>query len=194
MFGVNLKPLLACAVAVALLGGCGGSGDDSGNGGNSGTGENASTEAQATQTTESTTTESTPTTPQTTETTQGAMTKVQFIKLGDAICGRSFQTRSSELLKFARKVKSETRETAERAVSEIFLPTYHRELKELEALAESGTPEGDEAQVTAIIEAFGESVKEAEENPLVVVAGGNEPLEEARALAGEYGFKDCLNF
>jgi hypothetical protein len=181
---LNLKTLLAFAVAVALIGGCVillggcGGGDDGGNGG---TAETPSKEAQA------------PTT-QTTETEQGALTKAQFVKLADAICGRNFQTRSSELLKFARKVKSETQETAERAVAEIFLPTYHRELKELEALAVRGTPEGDEAQVTAILEAFAESVEEAEANPVVVVSGANKPLEEARRLASEYGLKNCPEY
>ena len=52
-------------------------------------------------------------------------------------------------------------------------------------------PEGDEDQITAIVDAADQGIDEIEADPAALTQGDENPLAEASRLASEYGMKAC---
>jgi hypothetical protein len=125
-------------------------------------------------------------------TTEGsaALTKAEFIKQGDAICGEGNDQSEKEAEEFAEDndfdLEKATEEQLEEAVSEVLVSNLSRQVEELDALA---APEGDEDQVEEIIGSLEDALEEIEGDPSLVFQ--NEVLKEPGELAGEYGFKVC---
>jgi hypothetical protein len=118
------------------------------------------------------------------------LTKAEFIKQGDAICGEGNDQSEKEAEEFAEDndfdLEKASEEQLEEAVSEVLVSNLSRQVEELDAL---GAPEGDEDQVEEIIVSLEGALEEIEGDPSLVFQ--NEVLKEPGELAGEYGFKVC---
>ncbi len=119
-----------------------------------------------------------------------ALTKVEFIKQGDAICEKAEKQAETEAEEFAEEngfnLEKATDEELEEAVAEVLVPALSRQAEEIDALA---APEGDEEKVEAIVVALEDGTADVEGDPSLVFEG--KPLKEASQLATDYGFEVC---
>lgn len=119
-----------------------------------------------------------------------SLTKVEFIKQGDAICEKAEDESEAEAEEFAEEngftLEKASEEQLEEAVAEVFVPSLNQQAEDIEAL---GAPEGDEEQVEEIIVSIEEAADEIEDDPSLVFEG--EVLKEPSRLAKDYGFKVC---
>jgi hypothetical protein len=118
-------------------------------------------------------------------------TKAEFVAEADAICKRGTTQIRHEYEAFVAKPDAATsasgRERGTEIGVKILLPTV---LSQTEDLRELMPPEGDERQVTAILDAFETGVKSGLAHPQTLF-GVNYPLDRANSLAQRYGFKVC---
>ena len=118
------------------------------------------------------------------------LTKVEFIKQGDEICGEAEDRSEKEAEEFAEEngftLEKANEEQIEEAISEVLVPALNRQAEELDAL---GAPEGDEERVEAIVTALEDGASEVADEPKIAFQG--QPLKEASKLAKDYGFKVC---
>ena len=75
-------------------------------------------------------------------------------------------------------------------IDETVAPNVENQLDQIRAL---GIPEGDEAQVNAILDAAQEAVDKIKSDPSVITDNGPDPFAEANKLAKEYGLSTCGN-
>lgn len=119
-----------------------------------------------------------------------ALTKVEFIAQGDAICEKAENQAETEAEAFAEEngfdLEKATDEELEEAIAEVLVPALERQSEEIDAL---GPPEGDEEEVEAIVVALEDGTAAVEDDPSSVLEGS--PLKEASQLAKDYGFKTC---
>ncbi len=119
-----------------------------------------------------------------------ALTKVEFIEQGDAICEKAEKQAETEAEEFAEEngfdLEKATEEELEEAVAEVLVPALGQQAEEIDALA---APEGDEDKVEAIVVALEDGTADVEEDPSLVFEG--KPLKEASQLATDYGFEAC---
>ncbi|HEX5929441.1 MAG TPA: hypothetical protein VFY48_08610 [Solirubrobacterales bacterium] len=119
-----------------------------------------------------------------------ALTKVEFIEQGDAICTKAEDQAETEAEEFAEEngfnLEKATDEELEEAVAEVLVPALGQQAEEIDALA---APEGDEETVEEIVVALEDGTADVEDDPSVVFEGS--PLKEASQLAKAYGFKVC---
>jgi hypothetical protein len=121
-----------------------------------------------------------------------SLTKAEFIKQADSICGTTEKQSEKEFEEFFEeegfsKNKEPSKEVQEQAVEEIIAPGIASQLEEIRAL---GFPEGqDGEEAEAIVESAEEDVEEVEEEPSALFSGSTfkKTNEEARA----YGLKVC---
>ena len=118
------------------------------------------------------------------------LTKVEFIKQGDAICKKNNEQSEKEAEEFAEEngfdLEKPDKGKLEEAISEVLVPSLNQQAEEIGAL---GAPEGDEEKVEEIVVSLEDAASEIEDDPGSVFAGG--PLKKPAKLAGEYGFKVC---
>ncbi len=118
------------------------------------------------------------------------LTKAEFIKQGDAICGEGNDQSEKEAEEFAEDndfdLEKASKEQLEEAVSEVLVSNLSQQVEDLNAL---GAPEGDEDQVEEIIVSLEGALEEIEEDPSRVFK--SDVLKEPGELAGDYGFKVC---
>ena len=122
-----------------------------------------------------------------------ALTKAEFIKQGDAICEKGSKQIEEEAEAFAddNNVDTEkpTNEQQEEVIETVVGPSLQTQADEL---GELGAPRGEEAKVTAMLDALEEGAEELESDPGVLLGKkGSDPLDEANELANEFGFKAC---
>lgn len=119
-----------------------------------------------------------------------ALTKVEFIEQGDAICEKAEKQSANEAEEFAKDngfdLEKASGEELEEAVAAVLVPALSRQAEEIDAL---GAPEGDKEKVDAIVVALEDGTADVEDDPSLVFEG--EPLKEASRLATDYGFKVC---
>jgi hypothetical protein len=119
-----------------------------------------------------------------------SLTKVEFIKQGDAICKESNKQSEAEAEEFAEdndfKLEGASKGQLEEAVTEVLVPSLNQEAEELDAL---GAPEGDEDQVEGIVVSLEDAAGEIEDEPSLVFE--EKVLKKPSQLAGSYGFKVC---
>jgi hypothetical protein len=156
--------MLVGALAIAVIAGCGGGSDSSSTSGestSSGDGGGSS------------------------------ISKAEFIKKADAICAKGSETANEEAEEFAEDnnvdTENPTPEQLEEVVSDVVAPNIQIEAEEIAAL---GAPQGDEAEVEAIVNSVEEAVSALEGDPSKV-GEGESPLAEATKLAKSYGLKNC---
>jgi hypothetical protein len=155
--------LLAGLLAVALLAvGCGGGGSDS---------SSASSEPAT-----------------------SSLSKAAFIKKADEVCKKGGERTQSEFAAYIKEegisAKNEPTQAQFAEVSEgIQVPAFKRQAGELRAL---GAPAGDEAEVTAFVDAIDEGIEKVEEaDPKEALESASPMFAKADKLAAEYGFKVC---
>ncbi len=166
--------LISVVVAAALLFGCGGGG---GSGGSTGTAAGSSTGT--------TTTNATSTNASGGSAGSAPLTKAEFIKQGDAICGK---VPTSYRAKLAELEKEKPKPTKAEANLKAAVPPLFTAVAELEEL---GAPSGDEPQIEAIVDALEGAAKGLETNPESELTGPKSPFAEFQKLTKEYGFKGC---
>lgn len=120
-----------------------------------------------------------------------SLSKADFIKQGDEICKSSSKQIETEAEEFAEEndvdTSKPTKKQQEEVIEEVVAPGLRSETEELEAL---GIPKEDGDKAEAVLTALDSGVSEVEDEAAVVLSGNN-PLEKASKLAGEFGFKTC---
>jgi aspartate oxidase len=121
------------------------------------------------------------------------LTKTEFIKQGDAICAKGGEALSEEAEDFADEHNVDTSKPTKKQKEEVIETVVGPALQtQADELSELGAPDGEEDKVAAVIEALESGAEELEDDPGVLLENsGKGPLDEAKELAGEFGFKDC---
>ena len=123
-----------------------------------------------------------------------SLSKAEFIRKGDKLCTKVETERGKAISAFydkeeAKSVQELGPKGQEKMILDVALPPVKKLAGELEEL---GIPEDDSEQVEAMLDALRSAVSEVESNPVSVLASSETPFQEAKELAGEYGFKVCL--
>jgi hypothetical protein len=121
------------------------------------------------------------------------LTKVEFVKQGDAICKKGSEQIEDEANAFAKEnnidINKPTKGEQEEVISGVLGPALQKQADEISAL---GAPDGEEEKTVAIVEALESGAEELEDNPASLLErSGTGPLDKANALANKFGFKQC---
>ena len=116
-----------------------------------------------------------------------SLTKAEFIKRGDAICGKVKSQLEAELQ--AAYKKSAKAENLAKVIKSSAPPAYNAMIEELQDL---GIPAGDEEQINAILDETTKGVEEIESADSKLGSGRLPAIERANKLAAEYGFTLCI--
>jgi hypothetical protein len=117
----------------------------------------------------------------------GALSKDAFVTAADGVCAQGDQRIEQEAEQQFKSGGEPSAKEQEQFYTDTVLPNIQSQIDGIRALT---PPEGDEEQVTAILDAAQEAIDESEQDPSVVT-GGDDPFAEANQLAEEYGLKDC---
>ena len=115
------------------------------------------------------------------------LSKVEFLRQADQICFSSesrIEAAADDLLGQGEPDPAEV----ERIALNIAVPALEAEVRAIRAL---GAPEGDEAEVEAILEATEQGIAEIEADPRGLADGRPPGLQEAQKLAERYGSQEC---
>jgi len=121
------------------------------------------------------------------------LTKVEFIKQGDAICQAGNKEIEEGFEKFAEENdlpenKEPSKEQGVELVETVLLPSIEQQGEELREL---GAPEGDEEQIDEMLTSLEDAVAEGEDDPESLFSGDTDPFGDANQQAEDYGFKVC---
>jgi hypothetical protein len=117
----------------------------------------------------------------------GALSKAAFVTAADGVCAQGDKQIEKEAEQLFGGGGQPSAKEQEQFFADTVLPNIQSQIDGIRALT---PPEGDEEQVTAILDAAQEAIDESEQDPSVIT-GGDDPFAEANRLAGEYGLKDC---
>ncbi len=125
--------------------------------------------------------------------TAAALTKAQFVKQGDAICKKGDAEIEEGFEDFAKendipKNKEPNKAQGAEIVETVIVPNIKNQGEEIRALK---VPEGDEDQITAMLDSLDEAIEEAEADPETLFDEKSDPFGAANKQAKEYGFKVC---
>ena len=121
------------------------------------------------------------------DSTTASLTKKQFLKKADKFCEEG----EREQLELASEyLKKHPGAEEEEMIIPAGLPPLQKQTEEIKALP---APEGDEAQVEAIVKAFEKALKDTEANPQDILTTASNPFKEADKLAEKYGLTSCAN-
>jgi ABC-type Fe3+-hydroxamate transport system substrate-binding protein len=162
MFKQLFSALLIAALAAAIAAGCGGSSSSDSSEGDS-------------------------TSPPTTVTTS-SLSKSVFVKRADAICIKGAEQVEKALAQVS-KLKGKAAETAIESFGGGFAGMVNSVAGEIQEL---GAPQGDEAQVEAILAAMGSAVTAAREHPTKSLEALAQQFQQSDKLSGVYGLKSCV--
>lgn len=125
------------------------------------------------------------------ETTE-ALSKSEFIAQGDEICANGDKEVEAQAEEFAEEndidTEAPTQEQQEEVVAAVFVPSLQTQADELSQL---GAPEGEEAEVEAIVASLEKATEELEGDPSLLFEASGNPLEEPSELAAKFGFENC---
>jgi|SRR5215218_9816458 len=128
----------------------------------------------------------------TTTTSTAAPTKQQFVRDANKICKSStgkIERASSQFFANAPPNEEPPPAEIEKFGKRTVFPTIQAEIDRIKAL---GAPAGDEAEVSAILDATQSGLEKLEQNPRQLAKGGAAPaFEQAQKLAGDYGLTQC---
>lgn len=119
-----------------------------------------------------------------------APTKAEFVKEAEAKCKEIYKEVQKQLAAAARSLRanpSDEKGQEELLINTIILPTLQ---KQHDLIEELGAPDGDEERVDAILAALQKLEKEAEANPIGVLAR-TDPFREVDQLMKDYGIEAC---
>lgn len=112
------------------------------------------------------------------------LSKADFVEQANKICADG----NAEIEAAAQDLPDEpTEEQVTQFSEDVLLPNIQGQH---DAIADLGAPEGDEDEVTAILEALQEGLDVVEEDPSTLLSD-EDPLGEASDLAEDYGLADC---
>lgn len=115
------------------------------------------------------------------------VTKADFVRQGNAICGKWQQARGKAFQEVSAKFKPPvTQAKKEKAVLLILQPYEDA----IEGLKELDPPQGEEEKVEAMIEAMEEGWEQGQANPGTLLSS-EAPFVKANKLVEEYGLKEC---
>jgi len=115
------------------------------------------------------------------------VTKSDFVRQGNAICGKWQQARGQAFREVNSKFKPPvTQAKREKAILFVLEPYGDA----IEGLKELEPPAGEEEKVEAIIDAMEEGWNQAKANPGTLVSS-SAPFSKANKLTEEYGLKEC---
>lgn len=110
-----------------------------------------------------------------------SLTKKQFLAKADKFCEEG----EKEQLELASKyLQQHPGAEEEEMILPAGLPPLQKQTEKIKALP---APEGDEAEVETMIEAFEKGLKETKANPQDLMTSGSNPFTEADKLAEKYG-------
>ncbi len=119
-----------------------------------------------------------------------SLTKTEFLTQGNAICAEGDKTIDQA---FSSLGNNPTDEQATQVITTTVVPAVQTEIDGLKAL---GAPSGDEAQVTAVLDAAQTANDALKADPTVILnqgSSGSDPFAEANRLAKEYGLTECAD-
>jgi hypothetical protein len=169
---LRIATLLALALAAGLIAaGCGDDDDD-------------------TATTASTTTVSTGATGATGAATGEPLTKDEFIAQADAVCKAGDKKIDAAAKETFSGGGQPSQADQEAFVTDDVIPNVQDEVDGIAALT---PPEGDEDEVSAIVDSAQDAIDQIESDPSALTEGASadDPFAEANQLAKEYGLKVC---
>jgi hypothetical protein len=125
------------------------------------------------------------------------LTKAEFIKQADRICGRAEGKKTTRLQAYFLKIHPGpgnpfTHAEALVLAKKVTLPPIRAATKQISELA---TPEGDEEKIDAFVKSLEEASDRSEEQAEGPSKPGQKTVDsfaEAAKLAREYGFKTCF--
>ena len=123
-----------------------------------------------------------------------SLSKAEFIKKADAVCAAGGKRTQSEYAAYVEEKKLSSKKEPTPAQyaevsDEIQVPAFKRQAEELRAL---GAPTGEEAKVTAILDALDAGIEKVEDaNPKKALESTSSLFAEADKLAIAYGLKVC---
>jgi len=126
--------------------------------------------------------------------TTAALTKAEFVKKGNAICTKGNQQINKAAHQTFSKKKYPNgpppKSVQTKFVTDTVIPSVQSQIDGIKAL---GAPAGDEAQVTAIVDAAQSALDKAKADPTVMLQNNpkNDPFAKADQLAKSYGLTAC---
>jgi hypothetical protein len=115
-----------------------------------------------------------------------APTKEEFITQADQICTDGDQQINEEAENVFEGQPSKAEQQA--FIEDTVIPETQAQIDGIRDLT---PPEGDEDEITAIVDAADQGIDEIEADPAALTQRGDNPLAEASQLASEYGMKAC---
>jgi hypothetical protein len=115
------------------------------------------------------------------------LSKDEFITQADAICkagDKKIDAAAQETFSGGQPSQAEQ----EQFVTEDVVPNIQEQIDGLRALT---PPEGDEEEVSAILDSAQDAIDQTEADPGALTEGGDDPFSEANQLAEEYGLEVC---
>jgi hypothetical protein len=119
-----------------------------------------------------------------------SLTKAEFIKTADKICTDADEAQKAELSAYVKQnPKAEASEAGQvKLVAVAGLPAVRTEIEEL---AELAAPEGEEAEVEAMLKSMEKALEESEADPSSVLDSAGNPFTSVEKQAAKFGFKSC---
>lgn len=115
-----------------------------------------------------------------------SITKAEFVAQANAICAESNKTIDAAE-KEAFSGGQPTQADADAFINDTLLPEVESQINDIEALP---VPEGEEDQVSAILDAANKGLEEGKADPSAL-QGNGDPFAEANKLANAYGMTEC---
>lgn len=123
------------------------------------------------------------------DTTTAALSKSEFVDQADAICAKGDKQINQAGADVFGGGQQPSEQEQEKFVTDTVIPRTQQQVDGIRALP---APEGDEDQISAILDSADAGLKRMESDPsLLTEGGGANPLAEASNLARNYGLKVC---
>jgi len=122
-----------------------------------------------------------------------ALTKQQFIAQADAICKKGNTEINEGFESFAEendlpKNQEPNKEQGTELVETVIVPSVQAQSEGIRSLE---PPEGDEEEISAMLESLDEGIEEAEDDPEALFDSKSDPFGPANEKAKQYGLKVC---
>jgi hypothetical protein len=116
---------------------------------------------------------------------EATLTKKQFLSQAESICQ---QAEKQQLQKATKYLQENPGAEEQDAVIPAGLPPIEEELTKLETL---GLPKGGEAEIEAFLQALGDALEKAKEDPESVLVQQGNPFGKPNKVGSKYGLKAC---
>lgn len=116
------------------------------------------------------------------------VTKADFVRQGNAICGKWQQARTKLFSEITQKLKPPITQAKQEKAILLILQPYE---DALQGLKELDPPAGDEAKVEEMIGAIENGVAQAHADPAAQISSGV-AFNKSNRLLEDYGLKECM--